>query len=79
MTRKFKRGYIEKGWFNTMIGRLVKDEYAIQVSKVTQNDDFGKWQDEDEDEIKSIGGFKTIEEAEECLKKEFKVKEIIRN
>lgn len=62
-----------------MVGRVIKDEYAVQVSKVTQNDDFGKWEDEDEDEIKSVGGFKTIEEAEEYLKKECKVKEIVRN
>ena len=76
MTRKFKRGYIQKGWFNALTNKYAKDEYAVSISKVIQSDEFGKFEDVDEDEIRAFGGFKTIEEAKEFLNKEFKCKEI---
>ena len=77
MTRTIKRGYIEKGWFDPRCNAVRKDEFAATVSKVIQTDEFGGWEDEFEDTIRSIGGFKTVEEAEEFLKGE-KVKEIVK-
>lgn len=76
MIRKFKRGYIQKGWLNALTNKYVDDEYSVSISKVTQSDEFGKFEDVDEDEIRAFGGFKTIEEAREFLIKEFKCKEI---
>ena len=70
MTRKFKRGYIEKGWYDTSTHRYIDNEYSINIAKVVQTDDYGKWQDEDEDEIKSFGGYKTEQEAIQELEKE---------
>jgi hypothetical protein len=69
---KFKRGYLTKGWLNTMTNRYEADEYAISINTVEVDEDG----DEDEEEIKSYGGYKTKEEAIKDLKK-FKVKEII--
>lgn len=63
MERKFKRGYIEKGWDNPITYRRIPNEYSITITKVIQTDDYGKWEDEDEDEIEQVGGFKTRQEA----------------
>lgn len=68
MTRKFKRGYVEKGWRN---------DWSITITKVIQTNDYGKWEDEDEEEINSFCGYKTEEEAIEDLKTYYKVKEIL--
>lgn len=76
MVRRFKRGYIEKGWWNSLLNKWIANEYAITITKVKQNNFYGKWDDEDEDELIGFGGYKTKEEALADLKKE-KVKEII--
>lgn len=67
MTKSFKRGYIERE----------KSEYVVAITKVTQNDNYGKWEDEDEDEINRFCGYDTKESAIEDLKYYFKVKEIL--
>ena len=75
MERKFKRGYIEKGWWNPLTNRWENDLYAISISKVVQRDDFGEWEDDEEDEVDGFGGYTSEEEALEELKS-MKVKEI---
>jgi len=76
MTRTFKRGYVEKGWFNSITNKWVDDEYAATVSKIKQNDDLYYWEDEDEDEIDGVGGFATEEEAIEWMVSEHHIKEL---
>lgn len=76
MKRTIKRGYIEKGWWDSTTNRWIDNEYSITITKVKQIDDYGKWEDDDEDEIASYGGYVSIEEAMEDLKQN-KVKEII--
>ena len=76
MTKKFKRGYINKGWWNSLTNKWVDNEYSITITKVTQSDEFGKFEDIDEDEINSFGGYKSVDEALKELKN-YKVKEII--
>lgn len=68
MTRTFKRGYIEYD--------SLSKQYVATVSKVYQNNDFGEYKDIDEDWIKSYS-FESKEQAEEYLKNEVKVKEIM--
>lgn len=51
MTVRFKRGYYERGWWNSIENRWIDDEWAIRITKVTQNDEYGKLEDIDEDEI----------------------------
>ena len=31
MTRTFKRGYVEKGWCNSITGKWVDDEYEARA------------------------------------------------
>lgn len=69
MTRKYKRGYVEKGFNNG---------FVAVITRVTQTNDFGKWEDEDEDEINRFGDYTTEEEAIKVLKEYFKCKEIIK-
>jgi len=76
MIRKFKRGYILKGWFDTTTNRFIQNEFSVHITKVEQSDEFGKFEDIDEDEIKAFGGFRTVEEAKEFLVSEFKCKEV---
>lgn len=76
MIKKFKKGYITKGWWNTLTNKYIENEYAITITKVIQSDEFGKFEDIDEDEIISYGGYKNIEEAKSELLKIHKVKEI---
>lgn len=68
MVKTFKRGYIEKGWNN---------DYVAVITKVTQSDEYGKFEDIDEDEINRFGGYETENQALEDLKNFFKVKEIL--
>ncbi len=76
MTKKFKRGYINKGWWNSIENKWIDNEYSITITKVTQSDEFGKFEDIDEDEINGFGGYKSVDEALQELKN-YKVKEII--
>ena len=68
MTKKFKRGYIEK---------YDNGGYQIIIAKVIQSDEFGKFEDIDEDEINRFYGYETISECFDDLKNYFKCKEII--
>ena len=68
MIKTFKRGYVEKDWNN---------KYVAVIVKVTQSDEYGKFEDIDEDEIKRFGGYETESQALEDLKNFFKVKEIL--
>ncbi len=76
MKKKFKRGYINKGWWNSLTNKWIDNEYSITITKVIQSDEFGKFEDIDEDEISSFGGYKSVDEALQELKN-YKVKEII--
>lgn len=67
MIRKFRRGYVEKDI----------NGYTVVISKVTQSDDFGTWEDEDEEELRRYSGYHSKAEATEDLKNHFRVKEII--
>lgn len=69
MVKKFKRGYIEKDY---------RGGYLAIVTKVEQSDEFGKWEDIDEDEQNRYSGYNTIEAAEKDLKEYFKCKEIVK-
>ena len=70
MTKKFKRAYIEYNeWNNT---------YSVAITKVTVEEDFGERHEIDEDEVKRIGGFDSIDEAREYIKTDCKkIAEII--
>ena len=70
MTRKFRRGYFEQD--------ITSNDWTISISNIIQNNDFGKWEDEDEDELKTFGGYSTKEEAIEDLKN-MRIKELIDN
>lgn len=68
MKRSFKRGYAEPGY---------NGDFVAVVTRVKQSDDFGKWEDEDEDEIDRYSGYNTLAEAIKDLQEFFKVKEIL--
>lgn len=76
MKRTFKRGYIEKGWWNSLLNKFIEDEYSITITRVTQSDEFGKFEDIDEDEINGFGGYKDEYSAFAELIEEFKCREI---
>lgn len=76
MKRTFKRGYIEKGWWNSLLNKFIENEYSITITRVTQSDEFGKFEDIDEDEINAFGGYKDEYSAFAELIEEFKCREI---
>lgn len=67
MERKFKRGYVEKGY---------RGDYVAIITKVTQSNEYGTWEDIDEDEQNRYGGYISESDAIKDLKEFFKVKEI---
>lgn len=75
MRRTIRRGYVGKGWWDSTTNSWIDNEYSISISKVKQDDYYGDWEDDEEDEIASYGGYKSLEEAIESLKDE-NVKEI---
>lgn len=71
MEKKFRRAYIDYDNFT--------DDYVLAITKVTQSDEFGKFEDIDEDEIVRYGEFASIDEAKDFLKKNYRVKELYIN
>lgn len=71
MEKRFRRAYIDYERF--------RDGYVLAITKVTQSDEFGKFEDIDEDEIIRYGIFVSIDEAKDFLKKHYRVKELYIN
>ena len=69
MERKFIRGYIENDDWE-------KGKYIIRIARVTQSNDFGEWEDIDEDELRCFSGYPTIYEAKQDLRM-YKCKEVV--
>lgn len=74
--RVFNRGYINRGSWDDLSNKMMKDGYSVTYTKVVQTNKSGIWVDYDEDYAKSVGGFKSAYGAKEFLIRNCMVSEI---